>query len=93
MAKRVTVTYALWVVGGPLGLHHLYLGRDCHALLWMLTFGGFGVGWAREFFCIPAYVGAANQESGGVGRRQPDGVLPSVGVVRFAGQVSVGMRW
>nr|AAC34386.1 unknown [Takifugu rubripes] len=44
----VIVTYALWAMGGPLGLHHLYLERDSHALLWMLTLGGFGIGWARE---------------------------------------------
>ncbi|XP_064899472.1 dnaJ homolog subfamily C member 22 isoform X2 [Columba livia] len=35
MAKRLLVAYALWALGGPLGLHHLYLGRDSHALLWM----------------------------------------------------------
>ncbi|KAL1020898.1 hypothetical protein UPYG_G00006120 [Umbra pygmaea] len=62
MVKKVTVTYALWAFGGPLGLHHLYLGRDSHALLWMLTLGGFGVGWARELLRIPAYVGEANRE-------------------------------
>lgn len=88
MAKRVTVTYALWVMGGPLGLHHLYLGRDSHALLWMLTFGGFGVGWARDFFRIPAYVGEANKEAEGVRRRSAP---PPVGPVRFAGQLCVGI--
>uniref|UniRef100_G3P337 DnaJ homolog subfamily C member 22 n=1 Tax=Gasterosteus aculeatus TaxID=69293 RepID=G3P337_GASAC len=48
MVKSVMVAYALWAVGGPVGLHHLYLGRDSHALLWMLTLGGFGFGWVRE---------------------------------------------
>lgn len=91
MVKRVMVTYALWAVGGPLGLHHLYLGRDSHALLWMLTLGGFGLGWAREFFRIPAYVGEANQEAERVKRRPPTAIPPPMSPVRFAGQVCVGI--
>lgn len=81
------VAYALWAVGGPLGLHHLYLGRDSHALLWMLTLGGFGFGWAREVLRIPAYVGEANQDTSKEPRKRP----PSVGPVRFIGQVCVGI--
>ncbi|KAL7859755.1 hypothetical protein SRHO_G00149020 [Serrasalmus rhombeus] len=88
MAKLI-VAYALWAVGGPLGLHHLYLRRDSHALLWMLTLGGFGVGWFREFFRIPAYVSEANQEA--EKPRHPSTTLPSVGLVRFAGQICVGI--
>ncbi|XP_070767277.1 dnaJ homolog subfamily C member 22 [Enoplosus armatus] len=91
MVKSVMVAYALWVVGGPLGLHHLYLGRDSHALLWMLTLGGFGFGWAREFIRIPAYVGEANQDAEKERKRPPTTVPPSVGPVRFAGQVCVGI--
>ncbi|KAM4611112.1 dnaJ homolog subfamily C member 22 isoform 2-T2 [Polymixia lowei] len=91
MAKRVMVAYALWAVGGPLGLHHLYLGRDSHALLWMLTLGGFGFGWAREFFRIPAYVGEANRETEGVNMRSRTNIPPPVSPVRFAGQVCVGI--
>ncbi|XP_036446897.1 dnaJ homolog subfamily C member 22 isoform X2 [Colossoma macropomum] len=88
MAKLI-VAYALWAVGGPLGLHHLYLRRDSHALLWMLTLGGFWVGWLREFFRIPAYVSEANQEAEKA--RRPSASLPSVGLVRFAGQICVGI--
>ena len=33
MAKGLLMTDALWAVGGLAGLHHLYLGRDSHALL------------------------------------------------------------
>ncbi|KAL2104079.1 hypothetical protein ACEWY4_000947 [Coilia grayii] len=91
MAKGLMVTYALWAVGGPLGLHHLYLGRDSHALLWIITFGGFGVGWAREFFRIPAYVSEANAESEGHRKRPRNAVLPSASPTRFAGQVCVGI--
>ncbi|XP_029912026.1 dnaJ homolog subfamily C member 22 [Myripristis murdjan] len=91
MVKRITVAYALWAAGGPLGLHHLYLGRDSHALLWMLTLGGFGVGWAREVLRIPAYVDEANQEAEGVRKRSPTAIPPPIGPVRFAGQVCVGI--
>lgn len=90
MVKRVLVAYALWAMGGPLGLHHLYLGRDSHALLWMLTLGGFGFGWAREFIRIPAYVSEANRDAKKE-RGPPKEGLPPVSPVRFAGQVCVGI--
>ncbi|XP_028308753.1 dnaJ homolog subfamily C member 22 [Gouania willdenowi] len=89
MGKSVMLTYALWVVGGPFGLHHLYLGRDNHALLWMLTLGGFGFGWIREFLRIPAYVREANQDSV-EDRRRPTN-LPPLHPVRFIGQACVGI--
>lgn len=85
------VAYALWALGGPLGLHHLYLRRDSHALLWMLTLGGFGFGWVREFIRIPAYVGEANQDAEKERKRPHTMGPPSVGPVRFAGQVCVGI--
>lgn len=93
MAKGLILTYALWAMGGPLGLHHLYLGRDSHALLWMLTFGGFGVGWARDLFRIPAYVSEANAEADVERhRKRPrDAVPPLPSPARFAGQVCVGI--
>ncbi|XP_058265868.1 dnaJ homolog subfamily C member 22 [Hemibagrus wyckioides] len=89
MPKSLITTYALWAVGGPLGLHHLYLRRDSHALLWMLTLGGFGFGWLREFFRIPAYVSEANKEAERV--RRPSNNPPPIGLVRVAGQVCVGI--
>uniref|UniRef100_A0A3P9LYI3 DnaJ homolog subfamily C member 22 n=1 Tax=Oryzias latipes TaxID=8090 RepID=A0A3P9LYI3_ORYLA len=91
MVKSVLVAYALWAVGGPLGLHHLYLGRDSHALLWMLTLGGFGFGWVREVIRIPAYVRAANKDPEKERRKENNRVPPPPGPVRFAGQVCVGM--
>lgn len=85
------VAYALWAVGGPLGLHHLYLGRDNHALLWILTLGGFGFGWVREVIRIPAYVGEANQHAKKERRRSSVIATPPISPVRFAGQVCVGI--
>lgn len=91
MAKSVMMAYVLWAAGGPLGLHHIYLERDSHALLWMLTLGGFGFGWVREFVRIPSYVAEANQAAEGVKRKPPSMALPPLGPIRFAGQVCVGI--
>ncbi|KAM9230139.1 LOW QUALITY PROTEIN: dnaJ homolog subfamily C member 22 [Dugong dugon] len=62
MAKGLLVSYALWAVGGPAGLLHLYLGRDSHALLWMFTLGHGGLGWLWEFWKL-SFV-AANRAQG-----------------------------
>ncbi|XP_066468943.1 dnaJ homolog subfamily C member 22 [Tiliqua scincoides] len=86
MAKRLLVTVALWALGGPAGLHHLYLGRDNHALLWMLTLGGFGVGWLWELWLLPGWVAQANSTS----EQHPD-EHPPLSPVRFFGQALVGI--
>ncbi|XP_017509071.3 LOW QUALITY PROTEIN: dnaJ homolog subfamily C member 22 [Manis javanica] len=89
MAKGLLVTYALWAVGGPVGLHHLYLGRDSHALLWMLTLGGGGLGWLWEFWKLPSFVAQANRAQG---QRQSSGEgTPPVSPIRFAAQIIVGI--
>ncbi|NXT79526.1 DJC22 protein, partial [Zapornia atra] len=88
MAKRLLVAYGLWALGGPLGLHHIYLGRDSHALLWMLTLGGFGGGWLWDFWHLPSWVAAAN----GTGAPRDRGrTVPALSPLRLAGQVTVGM--
>ncbi|NXN31632.1 DJC22 protein, partial [Nycticryphes semicollaris] len=88
MAKRLLVAYGLWALGGPLGLHHVYLGRDSHALLWMLTLGGFGAGWLWDFWHLPGWVATANRV------RVPGdraGTVPALSPLRLVGQVIVGM--
>ena len=56
------VTYLLWLLGGWLGLHHFYLGRDKQALVWWCLPGGyFGLGWFRDLWRIPEYVREANR--------------------------------
>ncbi|XP_007936035.1 dnaJ homolog subfamily C member 22 [Orycteropus afer afer] len=89
MAKGLLVTYALWAVGGPAGLHHLYLGRDSHALLWMLTLGGGGVGWLWEFWKLPSFVAQANRAQRQ--RQNPEERTPPLSPLRFAAQVIVGI--
>ncbi|XP_067880549.1 dnaJ homolog subfamily C member 22 isoform X1 [Heterodontus francisci] len=88
MAKSLLITYVLWSFGGPFGLHHIYLGRDSHALLWMVTFGGFGVGWIREFWRLPKYVQNANMRHKIQRKRD---LQPSMSIVRVFGQIAVGV--
>ncbi|KAI8737344.1 dnaJ subfamily C member 22 [Biomphalaria glabrata] len=53
----LSVTYILWLFFGWLGIHHLYLGRRNHAIVWFATLGGgFGIGWLRDLWRIPSYV-------------------------------------
>ncbi|XP_043825355.1 dnaJ homolog subfamily C member 22 [Dromiciops gliroides] len=89
MAKGLLVTYALWAIGGPVGLHHLYLGRDSHALLWMLTLGGGGLGWLLEFWKLPSFVAQANQVRGQ--RKNQEELIPSLSPLRFVAQILVGI--
>ncbi|XP_049610414.1 dnaJ homolog subfamily C member 22 [Syngnathus scovelli] len=91
MVKRITAAYALWALGGPFGLHHFYLGRDRHGLLWLLTLGGFGFGWIRDLIRIPAYVREANRDAKTQNRMYNDALPPPVNPVRFIGQVCVGI--
>uniref|UniRef100_A0A8C3XCX7 DnaJ homolog subfamily C member 22 n=1 Tax=Catagonus wagneri TaxID=51154 RepID=A0A8C3XCX7_9CETA len=90
MAKGLLMTYVLWAVGGPAGLHHLYLGRDSHALLWMFTLGGGGgLGWLWEFWKLPSFVAQANRAQG---QRQSSGRgTPALSPIRFAAQMIVGI--
>uniref|UniRef100_F6Y900 DnaJ homolog subfamily C member 22 n=1 Tax=Monodelphis domestica TaxID=13616 RepID=F6Y900_MONDO len=89
MAKRLLVTYALWAIGGPAGLHHLYLRRDSHALLWMLTLGGGGLGWLLEFWKLPSFVAQANQVQGQ--KKSHEELIPSLSPLRFMAQILVGI--
>uniref|UniRef100_A0A8D0BEQ4 DnaJ homolog subfamily C member 22 n=1 Tax=Salvator merianae TaxID=96440 RepID=A0A8D0BEQ4_SALMN len=86
MAKRLLVAIALWALGGPLGLHHLYLGRDNHALLWMLTLGGCGIGWLSEFWLLPGWVTQANSTP-----RPHHDEQPPLSLICFLGQALVGI--
>ncbi|XP_052813919.1 dnaJ homolog subfamily C member 22-like [Mya arenaria] len=57
---NLTLTYILWGFGGLLGLHHLYLGRPRQAFIWLVTWGGMGIGWLSEVTRIKDYVDEAN---------------------------------
>ena len=62
MAKSSLKTYTLWLLFGWLGIHHFYLHRTYQGVIWLSTWGGFGLGLVADIFQIPEYVAAANEE-------------------------------
>ncbi|KZC04778.1 PREDICTED: dnaJ homolog subfamily C member 22 [Dufourea novaeangliae] len=61
--KSLFWTYVLWLFGGLVGAHHVYLGRDAQAFAYFSTFGGYlGLGWLRDIYRIPSYVADANED-------------------------------
>lgn len=63
MAKSLLKAYLCWLVGGFIGLHHIYLGRDDHAFITFVTFGGyFSLGLIRDLWRLPEYVKDANND-------------------------------
>ena len=94
MMKNIFFTYMLWFFFGWLGLHHLYLGRDRQAFVWLTTFGGFfGVGWMRDLWRIPDYVDEANQEAYfmySLRNKMKHRKKPSLNITRFAGEMMAG---
>ena len=59
--KSLILAYLLLLVSPPLGLHHLYLGRDEHAFLHLMSLGGLRHRLRRDMLCLPRYVGYANE--------------------------------
>ncbi len=45
--------YLLWLFTGWLGLHRFYLRRWFSGLIYMFSFGLFGLGWVLDLFIIP----------------------------------------
>jgi TM2 domain-containing membrane protein YozV len=55
-----TVSWILLTFGGLFGLHRFYLGRWKSGLLWLVTGGLFGIGWAFDFLSMNEMVQEAN---------------------------------
>ncbi|XP_073419505.1 dnaJ homolog subfamily C member 22 [Dendrobates tinctorius] len=89
MGKRLIVTFGLWAIGGPLGLHHIYLGRDSHALLLMLTLGGFGMVWMWDFWKIPGLVSQANKQDNKANKIKER--TPPASSIRLMAQITIGI--
>lgn len=67
--RRLITAYVLWL--WPFyPFYTMYLGRDMHCLLYTVTFGGFGLGWALDFLAMPLYVADHNEPAGYAERAQ-----------------------
>lgn len=90
----VCVAYLLWLLGGWLGLHHFYLGRDRQAFVWWCLPGGyFGLGWLRDLWRIPDYVREANREEGWLTvqeEKERQEQVPPWKMARWGGMLVVG---
>jgi TM2 domain-containing membrane protein YozV len=59
--KSLGSAYALGLTpAGLFGAHHFYLGNIAFGVYYMLTLGGFGVGWITDWFRMPLLVKRAN---------------------------------
>ena len=58
--KDLVVAYLLWFFIGILGGHRFYLGHIGIGILYLMTFGGFFIGWMIDALQMPALVKAAN---------------------------------
>ena len=73
----VGIAYLLWLISGcgALGFHRFYLGKIPTGILWMCTFGLFGIGTIYDFFTLPGQVREANIRwamQQGIGGRFPN---------------------
>ncbi|XP_052807470.1 uncharacterized protein LOC128236572 [Mya arenaria] len=59
--KTISDAYTLWFPFGLLGFHHFYLNRPAFGVLYLFTFGVFGIGWLVDLFRIPSLVKQANE--------------------------------
>ncbi|CAF3629181.1 unnamed protein product [Rotaria sordida] len=88
--KHTGFAYFFALIGGLFGLHHLYLGRTQHALLWFTTFGGFGIGILYELlFSIKKYVREANSDNiilDEYEKKMQEQKSPAFEFIRFCGQ-------
>ena len=58
--RSVCVAYVLAVCLGMFGVHHFYLGRKWYGVMYLCTFGLFGVGYVVDLFRLARLVRDAN---------------------------------
>ncbi|KAL4217106.1 TM2 domain [Mactra antiquata] len=91
---HIVIAYLCWFFGGIFGLHHFYLGRDKHALVWWMSLGGLSLGWFRDLWRLPEYLYEANKDprvKAAFRARRQQHEKPPWKVARFAGQMFIGM--
>lgn len=60
--RSTTTAYLLWLfcLIGLCGIHRLYAGKVLSGLLWLFTFGFFGIGQFIDLFLIPNMIDQNN---------------------------------
>jgi TM2 domain-containing membrane protein YozV len=60
--KDVGVAYVFWALTFVLiaGLQHFYLGRPLRGIIWLLTWGLFGIGTIYDLFSLRGQVATVN---------------------------------
>lgn len=58
--KSIGAAYLIWLFFGFFGIHRFYLGKVGTGVLYLLTFGLFGLGWLWDLFFIPTYANRHN---------------------------------
>jgi TM2 domain-containing membrane protein YozV len=66
--RSVGVAYGLWAlcIVGVAGIHRFYLGKPITGVIWLLTWGIFGLGSLIDLFLIPGMVENQNRRLNGV---------------------------
>jgi TM2 domain-containing membrane protein YozV len=65
--KSKGVAYLLWFFLGIFGAHRFYLEKIGTGILYLLTFGVFGIGWIIDLFTLGGQVDTYNALHGGIG--------------------------
>ncbi|XP_076623577.1 TM2 and DnaJ domain-containing protein wurst [Colletes latitarsis] len=95
--KSIFWTYVLWLFGGLVGAHHVYLGRDAHAFVYFSSFGGYvGLGWLRDIYRIPSYVADANEDPRFLDdfkQKVRQNRKPPFATARFVAETAVAYLW
>lgn len=93
--KSGPVAFILWcfMFAGFCGIHRFYLNRPMTGLLWLFTFGLFGVGQVIDLFLIGGMVREANllhevRRNGGAKVTNANNFAPTVNVQVAAGDLS-----
>jgi TM2 domain-containing membrane protein YozV len=59
--KSVALAYILFFVGSGFGAHRFYLRKPGTAILFMFTFGGFGIWWLIDIITLARQVDIYNE--------------------------------
>lgn len=52
-SHSLAIGYLAWLFG-VFGAHRFYYGKSISGIIWLFTFGLFGIGWILDFFLIPS---------------------------------------